>query len=173
LNLTFVELDEQDIPAITAVMARAFDHDSQRHLDVEKGGPDGYDDGRFFRKWVFSFTESRGYKVLLDDQIVGGFVVWLYDHEPNVLGTIFVDPDYQDRGIATRAWSFIEKTHPSPRGWRLGTPGYATKNRYFYEHKCGFRKIQERATPEHGGMSLIYEKRPQTKRVGEADDGIA
>jgi hypothetical protein len=36
---------ESDIPAVTYVMKRAFDDDTQKHLGKEVGGPPGYDDG--------------------------------------------------------------------------------------------------------------------------------
>jgi GNAT superfamily N-acetyltransferase len=157
--LTFEEIVEEDIPEVTRVMTRAFDDDARKHIGVEKGGPEGYEDGTFFRNWLFSYDESSGYKILLDGRVIGGFIVWSYRHGRNVLGTIFVDPDYQDRGIGTRAWEFIEATFPDTRSWQLGTPSYAVKNLYFYEHKCGFQKIKEEETVEHQGKSLIYEKR--------------
>lgn len=33
------------------VMERAFDEDTRIHLGEKKGGPDGYDDGNFLKKW--------------------------------------------------------------------------------------------------------------------------
>jgi GNAT superfamily N-acetyltransferase len=58
------------------------------------------------------------------------------------LGTITVDPDYQDRGVGTRMWRFIETRYPETRGWRLATPGWATKNHCSYEAKCGFQRVE-------------------------------
>jgi GNAT superfamily N-acetyltransferase len=156
--LTFEKIREQDIPALTSVMTRAFDADSQQHLGVSKGGPEGYDDGRFFHQWLFSYEESRGYKILTDRCIIGGIIVWIYEHGRNVLGTIFVDPDYQDRGVGTRAWQFIEAKFPQTKSWQLGTPSFAVKNLHFYEHKCGFEKVKETDASEHPGTSLVYEK---------------
>ena len=74
------------------------------------------------------------------------------------MGTIFIDPDYQDKVIVTRAWEFIETPYPDARSWELGTPNYATKNHHFYEQKCGFIKIKDEPTPEHPGTSFIYKK---------------
>ena len=45
-------------------MTRAFDDDSQKHLGIEKGGPPGYDDGEFYRKWLFGYEQSIGYKTI-------------------------------------------------------------------------------------------------------------
>jgi hypothetical protein len=158
VELAFEGISEQDIPELTEVMTRAFDDDTRKNLGKEKGGPPGYDDGEFLRKWVFSQKESRGYKILHEGRIVGAFIVFLYEGWRNTLGSIFVDPGYQDRGVATRAWEFIEATFPCPQGWRLETPSYAVKNREFYERKCGFRLVGRKEAGEHLGDSLIYEK---------------
>jgi hypothetical protein len=53
-QITFREIVEADIQALTSVMTRAFNDDAQKHLGVESGGPEGYDNGDFFRTWLFS-----------------------------------------------------------------------------------------------------------------------
>jgi ribosomal protein S18 acetylase RimI-like enzyme len=150
--LTFEKIIETDIPELTAVMTRAFDDDSQKHLGKERGGPEGYDNGDFFRKWLFGYNESTGYKIIADDKIIGAFIVWILPDDQNILGTIFVDPAYQDQGVGTRAWQFIEATYPDTQSWTLETPVWATKNHHFYEKKCGFRKLK---TEEE---QIIYRK---------------
>ena len=145
LELSFAEIIEEDIPEITKVMTRAFDDDSQKHLGVDRGGPDGYDNGEFFRKWLFGCNESIGYKALSGDKIVAATIIWIFAHGKNVLGTIFVDPAHQDSGVGTRTWQFIESTYPDSRSWTLETPNWATKNHYFYEKKCGFHRVKEKS----------------------------
>lgn len=143
LKLAFEDFSVEDIPELTEVMTRAFDDDTQKHLGEEKGGPPGYDDGEFFQKWLFSYKESVGYKVVADGKAIGAIIVWIYDHGKNTLGNIFVDPDYQDQGVGSQIWTFIEETYPDAKSWRLDTPNWATKNHHFYEIKCGFTKIDE------------------------------
>jgi GNAT superfamily N-acetyltransferase len=158
LALSFEEITETDIPELTSVMTRAFDDDAQRHLGVEKGGPEGYDNGDFFRKWLFGYRESIGYKILAQGKAIGGIIVWILEPGHNVLGTIFVDPAYQDRGVGTRTWQFIEATYPQTKSWRLATPEWATKNHYFYEEKCGFHRVESdpiAGTPEG---EFVYRK---------------
>ena len=157
IELKYEKITEADIPDLTRVMTRAFDDDARKHLGLEKGGPEGYDNGEFFRKWLFAYDESEGYKILLEGQIIGGLIVWIMGDGNNTLGTIFVDPAYQDRGVGRHAWTFIELTYAEARSWRLETPGFATKNHHFYE-KCGFVKIKEEAAPEHPGSSFVYLK---------------
>jgi ribosomal protein S18 acetylase RimI-like enzyme len=154
--LTFEEIVEADLPALAEVMTRAFDDDSQKHLGIERGGPEGYDNGDFFRKWLFGYEESVGYKILADDKIIGAMIVWTFDHGKNVLGTIFVDPAYQDRGVGTRAWQFVEAAYPDTQSWTLETPCWAKKNHHFYEKKCGFSKVGEKDD------SFVYHKDMRT-----------
>jgi GNAT superfamily N-acetyltransferase len=140
-ELSFEEIVEADIPRLTEVMARAFDDDAQRHRGLERGGPEGYDNGDFFRKWLFGYQESVGYKVSRGGRAIAGIIVWILPGGHNILGTIFVDPAHQDRGVGTQLWRFVEARYPETRSWRLATPPWATKNHHFYEAKCGFRRV--------------------------------
>jgi N-acetylglutamate synthase-like GNAT family acetyltransferase len=160
MDLTFAEATEKDIPELTKVMTRAFDDDAQKHLGVEKGGPPGYDNGEFFRKWLLPYKESVGYKIVSDEKVIGGIIVWILETKENFLGTIFIDPDYQDQGVGTRTWQFIEETYPGTKQWTLETPSWAVKNHHFYEQKCGFKKIEEKVaeSSDHPGTSYVYQK---------------
>ncbi len=151
-QLTFEEIGEADLSVLTDVMTRAFDDDSQKHLGRERGGPPGYDNGDFFRQWLFGYEESVGYKVLLEGKIVGAMIVWVFDHGNNRLGNIFVDPQCQDMGVGAQAWQFVERTYLDTQSWVLETPCWAKKNHHFYEEKCGFTKVKEE------GDSFVYRK---------------
>ena len=135
--VTYERMAEADIPELAAVMKRAFDDDSQKHLGRPEGGPEGYDNGDFFRKWVFGEAGGIGWKIMVDGKVAGAFIVWTWPQGDNVLGAIFVDPAWQDLGLGTQTWAFIEATYPDAASWRLDTPLWARKNHYFYE-KLGF-----------------------------------
>ena len=155
--IQLIQTTKEDIQELTRVMTLAFDDDAQKHLGRSKGGPPGYENGDFFRRWM-PYEESVTYEIVADGKVIGGIIVWIYEHGRNVLGTIFVDPDYQDRGIGTLAWRLIEETHPDTQSWTLGTPSWATKNHHFYE-KNGFTKIREEPAEDiPGGVSFIYSK---------------
>jgi len=143
MELQFETIAEEDVPALTVVMKRAFDDDARTHLGVESGGPPGYDNGDFFRRWLFGHDETDGYKIVHEGRVVGGIIVWILEHGDNILGTVFVDPGLQDRGVGLQTWQFIERTYPNTRSWKLGTPKWAVKNHYFYETKCGFFRAGE------------------------------
>jgi GNAT superfamily N-acetyltransferase len=159
LSLSFEEMTEDDLPELTEVMTRAFDDDARRHRGLEKGGPEGYDNGDFFRTWLLPYEESVGYKILCEDKLIGGIIVWILPEGHNILGTIFVDPPYQDRGVGTQTWEFIEATYPETKSWRLVTPTWAIKNHHFYRVKCGFTEVESDpvigSQPEDGS---IYRK---------------
>lgn len=170
MDLSFEKISASDVPELTAVMTRAFDDDARKHLGIARGGPPGYDNGEFFRRWLFGQPHTVGYKAVLDGRIVAAVIVWLYESGQNTVGTIFVDPAAQDRGVGARLWSFVESTHPDTRVWSLETPGFATKNHHFYE-KCGFRRVEIKP-PED---DMPWESWVYRKTVSRADlrDGRA
>lgn len=137
--LSHERMSETDIPELTQVMKRAFDNDAQKYLGKPEGGPEGYDNGDFFRKWAFGKAGGLGWKVMVNGRIVGAFIVWILPDGNNILGNIFVDPDMQDLGIGTQMWKYIEATDPDTVSWQLETPTWAKKNHHFYE-KLGFVK---------------------------------
>lgn len=51
MELELIRLEEVHIDELTKIMERAFNEDARIHLGKERGGPDGYDDGSFLRKW--------------------------------------------------------------------------------------------------------------------------
>ena len=157
LIISFHPMNETDIPAVTPVMKRAFDDDAQKHLGQESGGPPGYDTGDFFRTWLLPYQESVGYKILMDDLVIGGIIVWILPEGHNILGTIFVDPAFQDRGVGQQTWTFIEESYPDTKSWRLGTPAWATKNHHYYQ-KCGFVAVDKDPLISSEEGIVIYRK---------------
>lgn len=157
LPLAFEPITEGDIPELTQVMTRAFDDDARKYQGRPRGGPDGYDNGEFFRKWLFGRDETVGYKAISAGRIVGGMVLWLYEDGENTVGVIFVDPACQDCGVGTRLWQFGEQRHAA-RSWRLETPAWAVKNHAFYERKCGFQRIAVNPGDGPTGEMYVYGK---------------
>lgn len=157
VELGFVKIAEEDIPPLAAVMKRAFDDDAQKHLGKESGGPPGYDNGDFFRTWLLPYEESVGFKVMMEDRPIGAIIVWILPEGHNILGTIFIDPAFQDRGVGSQTWAFIEESFPETRSWRLATPTWATKNHHFYT-KCGFSKVDSDPLIPDEEDQTIYRK---------------
>ncbi|MFX1318201.1 MAG: GNAT family N-acetyltransferase [Promethearchaeota archaeon] len=154
-QLRYERATEDDIPAMTAVMTRSFDDDSQRFRGEPEGGPDGYNDGRFFQQWM---QQGKCWKILLGDQLIGAFLIFVGYPEKgsNALGTIFLDPEFQDQGIGSAVMDHVHRTFAAKR-WILDTPEWHTRNHHFYE-KLGYRKIGEQEEPHAGFTLRIYQK---------------
>ena len=158
MHESYEPIVREDIPAITRVMKRAFDDDSQRHLGVPEGGPPGYDDGSFFEKWLFGQQATHGIKMMVDGRIVGAAIVWVFSNHQNYLGTIFIDPEYQNRGLGSAFWRHIEQTWPETAVWQLETPAFATRNHHFYEKTCGFALAGRHREEGEEHDSLVFRK---------------
>lgn len=148
--IRFERATPDDAPALTAVQKRTFDDDSRRFAGRSSGGPPGYDSVQ----WQISMMSKATvyYKMLADEQIVGGMIVFDQGGGHFHLGRIWIDPALQGQGNGATAMQFIEQTHPQAQRWTLDTPTWATRNHHFYE-KMGYAKVRE----ENG--LYFYEKR--------------
>ncbi|MCI8328400.1 MAG: GNAT family N-acetyltransferase [Oscillibacter sp.] len=141
MALELIQFKEPHIRELAKIMERAFDEDTKIHLAKEKGGPDGYDDGSFLRKWGLH-KDASSYCILLDGLLIGGVILWIQQDGNNFLGNFFIDPIYENRGIGTKVWSIIEKLYPDTKTWSTETPIFSSRNHHFYVNKCGFHIIR-------------------------------
>ncbi len=155
-RMEIAPIEPSDIEELTAVMTRAFDDDARRHLGEERGGPEGYDDGSFIRRWCL-ISAARCYVAREGGRIVGAINVFPgTDGEgSNALGCIFVEPAAQRRSVGLALWRHAQAAHPSRR-WRLETPAWATSNHSFYEKTCGFRKLRETDPGDPRKNQFVY-----------------
>lgn len=143
-----------DAAALVAASVLAFHHDSVLYPQIPIGGPPGYDSPDFMRRAI---SRNETYIIGVDDQIVGGMVVYIHSDPTHChLDILFIAPDYHNRGLGTQAMQFLESTYPNATRWTLDTPIWAVRNRHFYE-KLGYVAVGEQVTEE---ITLIaYEKR--------------
>lgn len=137
-DLTFRTLTDAHINELTAIMRRAFDEDSEIHLG-DKGGPDGYDDGSFLRKWGFD-EHATPLVIYRGGRMVGGTILFIGNPNMGVLGTVFLDPSTRRQGLGRKVWRFIEHTFPR-KVWRLETPGFSVRNHHYYVNCLGFHIV--------------------------------
>ena len=156
-GLEFVRINEDDVCDLTKIMKRAFDADSKMHLGKDAGGPNGYDNGDFIRKWYLK-DGVHAYKILQDHRLIGGINVFINDNGENYLGNVFVDPASAGKGIGSIVWNFIEYKYPNTKVWRTDTPSFQKRNHHFYVNKCGF-KIVRIENPKDEYPHFILEKR--------------
>ncbi len=157
-NITFVPLKSQDIEELTAIMKRAFNEDTRIHLGRETGGPPGYDDGSFLRKWGMN-SNATSFKIYKDGNLIGGTILWINSNKENFLGTIFLDSSVENKGIGAIVWEKIEEMFPDTIAWNTKTPIFSRRNHHFYINKCGFHcvKIENPKNMEEGQFILRKE----------------
>ncbi len=156
-GLQFRDFTEADVMPFTYIMKRAFDEDARRHLGEESGGPPGYANGDFLRKWALD-PGSTAYAIYKESTPIGVVIVRINNNLENFLGNIFVDPDYQDQGIGSLIWQFIEQKYPETQVWRTETPGFSKRNHNFYVNKCGFKIVKIEHPGDKYEESYLMEK---------------
>ena len=157
-NLGIELLEEKDIEVLTPIMKRAFDEDARLHLGETEGGPEGYDNGDFLRKFGLD-ENSTSFKILLNNKIIGATIVWINNNtNENFLGTIFLDVNTQNGAIGKSVWKMIEDRFPDTKIWRTETPGFSKRNHYFYVMKCGFKIIKIENPMDKYESNYIMEK---------------
>jgi GNAT superfamily N-acetyltransferase len=155
--IRFEKAKPRDASTLARISERAF------HSDIHCGapgigGPPGYNSEAWQRR---TMRIGQYYKILVDDEIVGGFIVFRKGTRHYELGRIFVDPDFQNQGIGAQAFEFLWKELPLARKWTLGTPAWNRRTRHFYR-KVGFIEVGT-----DGRDGILLEKRipartPQT-----------
>lgn len=160
-GLTFKVFEEHDVDVFTDIMKRAFDDDIQRHLGEPSGGPPGYDNGDFLRKYALD-KKSTAYAIFQEDMPLGVVIVWIQSHHEHFLGNIFIDPNLQGKGLGLAVWKFIEHQYPDTRIWRTETAGFSRRNHHFYVNKCGFHIVKIENPKDIYEASYIMEKDMRT-----------
>ncbi len=143
--LSFARATLADTPILCDVMTRSFDDDARRFFGLEEGGPPRYNELQYQVELVQSRANGKPrdyFKMLWDEKIVGGMVISQPDQTSCHLNLVFIDPDYQDRGIGGRCLAFLDEQYTSAKRWTLETPSCCTRNQHFYE-KHGYVKVAE------------------------------
>lgn len=152
MAVLFKRAKAQDAKRLVEVQIAAFHHDSVLYPDIGIGGPPGYDSIDVMRGKI---AQHECYKIIDDGQIIGGAVVFNNGNGHYHLDILFIAPDFQNRGIGTRAMQFIERQFPAAR-WTLDTPAWAVRNIHFYE-RLGYARVDE--FEDDGTPLIAYEKR--------------
>lgn len=141
-DLSFSIIVEEDVESLTEIMTRAFDEDARIHLgEGRTDGPGGYNDGSFLRKWALN-SSSEAYKISLNGELIGAYIIWINDDGNHYLGNIFIDSSIQNKGLGREIWGMIESRYPDTKKWIAETPGFSKRNHNFYINKCGFHLVE-------------------------------
>ena len=158
-DLKFIPFTEGDIPELAPIMKRAFDEDTRIHLGRDEGGPPGYDNGEFLKKWGLH-EGATPFKISLNDKVIGAIILWINnENHHNGLGIIFLDTDMQERGIGLEVWKKVESMYPDTVAWHTETPIFSHRNHNFYVNKCGFYVVRIENPKDLEEGSFILEKK--------------
>lgn len=131
-----------DAPALAVLAASAFEPDRRRYGTV----PPGLDNPAVHRDLI---ANGHAHVLVVDKRLAGGAYVFP-GPEPGEwhVGTIFVDPALQRRGLGTRLMEFVHGAHPAAQRFTLDTPYRSVDLHRFYE-RFGYRCVGRTASGEH------------------------
>lgn len=142
----------KDAEEILKIKINAF----KEEVELYGFGPPGYD---LLENITNSIKDCNYFKIVDDTKIIGGMSVWDKGDGHYWLGSIYVDFEYQNKGVGALAIGHIDKIFTDAIKWTLETPYKSYRNHHFYE-KMGFAKIGEiKPYEEHNDFYLFqYEK---------------
>ncbi|PFE70202.1 GNAT family N-acetyltransferase [Bacillus cereus] len=126
-------------------MKRTFDEEAKQWLCGQEDvidyniQPPGYSS---VEMTIYSIEELDYFKVIMDEEIVGGIIVTISGKSYGRIDRIFVNPKHQGKGIGSQVIDFIEEKFPNVRIWDLETSSRQINNHHFYK-KMGFETIFE------------------------------
>ena len=106
------------------------------------------------KKKKFLPPRKLGITITVDGVVAGGAFAMAFGKK-GILGSIFLDPQYQHKGYGKQAMLMIEKLYPKVTKWKLDTPSESYGLHRFYE-SLGYVKTGE--MEDRGMKGFIYEK---------------
>ncbi|QUI25210.1 GNAT family N-acetyltransferase [Vallitalea pronyensis] len=146
------ELKKEDLPMMTEIAIKAFQDDKNTYGDY----PPLIDMEHHTIRFI---DNGLSFKILKKGQVIGGIMVFNHHNGTYTLGSIFIDPAYQNKGIGQQTIRLIEAKCPDATTWKLDTPYRSYRNHHVYE-KMGYVKTGEvmpnKKNPEF--KLFLYEK---------------
>ena len=126
----------QDAETITEIKITAFNQEINTYLG-RNGGPPGYDS---VESEIDIINRFLAYKILLDDEIIGGFFLIPEGDESMHFEDFVIRPSMQGKGYGYSVLGMLEKLYPNIKKWILSTPVFSVGNQHLYE-KAGYCEI--------------------------------
>lgn len=153
--VNFIRASIEDARKLTDIQTETFDDDSRRFFNRPSGGPPYYDSLDMHIKFI---KNDFYYKIVDDDEIIGGIHVQAQEGNHYYLAGIYIKPGEQNKGIGQKAIKFIESEFPYATKWTLDTPSVCVRNHHLYE-KVGYKKVDEILLDKASSLYLyLYEK---------------
>lgn len=126
----------EDAEQITNIKILAYNKEINTYLGRD-GGPPGYDK---IESEIDIINRFIAYKILLDDEIIGGLFLYLEGNTIMHFEDFVIHPQHQGNGYGYKVLCMVEKLHPDVKEWRLSTPVFSVGNQHLYE-KFGYIEI--------------------------------
>ncbi|NLP52929.1 GNAT family N-acetyltransferase [Bacillus sp. RO1] len=135
-----------DAEQLTDIMKKTFNEEAlhwlgsiDSHILDYNIQPPGYDS---VHTTCYMMEELTYYKIMLEEQLVGGVILTMTGKRFGRIDRIFIDPAYQGQGVGSEVSRLVEKAYPSVTTWDLETSPRQKGNLHFYE-KMGFERTFE------------------------------
>ncbi|MBT4321402.1 GNAT family N-acetyltransferase [Candidatus Bathyarchaeota archaeon] len=134
-DIQLVRATEDDAGVLAIVSQRAYEQASEQH-GKEAWGPRGY---KVAKDHLYYIEKLETYCVLHEEVIIGGIIISENGFDHKELVRIFVDPDFQGKGMASYAFKAVMELSPA-KIWTVGNVEWNEKNKKFLESN-GFEKM--------------------------------
>ncbi len=142
--ISFKQAAMDDAGLLVDIYNASFLSDYQRF-----GTCPGY--GKTIEMMEESLHSSTKQIILCDDKPVGCVSCHPVKPQEYEIGCLCVIPEYQGKGIGTRAIQFVQEYYDDWKRLTLVTPLYKRENVRFYTEKCGFQIV---GTEKDGNTEL-------------------
>ena len=132
LKISFRQANIEDAELLIDIYNNSFYSDY-----VKYGECPGY--GRTKEQMEESIKTVPKFVILCDGKPVGCVSCKIADQYEYEVGVLCIVPEYQGKGIGTRAIEFIKRYYEDCMRFTLVTPTDKKQNIKFYTEKCGFR----------------------------------
>lgn len=162
-----------DAECLTVLMKKTFDQEARRWLPIDQPicdyniQPPNYDSIEMTK---YSIRELEYYKVMYSGEVVGGIILTLAGKRYARIDRIFVEPDYQGKGIGSKVITLIEKLYPSIINWDLETSSKQINNHFFYEkngYHTTFKTEDEYCYQKQINPSISFENLVEQKDLSK------
>jgi len=162
-----------DAERLTVIMKKTFDEEANRWLPSNQPicddniQPPNY---HSIEMTKYSIRELEFYKVMYDGEVVGGIILTLAGKRYARIDRIFVEPDYQGKGIGSKVIVLIEALYPSITNWDLETSSRQINNHFFYEkngYHTTFKTEDEYCYQKQINTSVSYENLVEQKDLSK------
>lgn len=136
-NMTIAEVRENQLESLFAIHELCF----KDHIEEIWGWDEEWQWDYFLKEW-----KSSEWRVLLKDEMIIGYLVWMMNEDHLYLKNIAFIPEYRRQGLGKQAMSYISK-EARKHNYPVWLSTFRTNQEVikFYE-KLGFRTTEEKET---------------------------